>query len=419
MPLKKGSSDSVVSANIRELVAAGHSQKQAEAIALKQSGKSRNAAAPGGANTSPATMLGDEDHKKWEYVKGIPIFDEHSGTEEGMDVEFTPEVLAKIVEQNNARIKETGDLIPVTLGHTGGEEDPPVLGWAYNFTLGDFGKKQAIYCDMKFTKDRYAKVKDLAAGMAFPRRSVELWDDYAIDPIALKDRPILDTVALLGAERPARNLGLGQENSKTKYRYELKRRNMNPEDLQQIIQALTSLPEWQYLTECMNAKSKLSEDAEEEPEMMAKEDEDEDEEKMEPAKLRMQRDQVKRQFARAQAEWTAKVEAMQAENKTLFSKVEALERDKRVANRKAELMQLEAEGYAFDLSEELEATADYEPARFSKHISLIKKNYRKAPVNVNVKVAAIPAEGGTSVADPHEVMKQAALKAAEKYGRKS
>jgi len=36
MPLKKGSSKEIVSDNIRELIAAGHPQKQAIAIALSE-----------------------------------------------------------------------------------------------------------------------------------------------------------------------------------------------------------------------------------------------------------------------------------------------------------------------------------------------------------------------------------------------
>lgn len=35
MPLKKGSSKSTISANIKELIAAGHPQRQAVAIALE------------------------------------------------------------------------------------------------------------------------------------------------------------------------------------------------------------------------------------------------------------------------------------------------------------------------------------------------------------------------------------------------
>ena len=40
MPLKKGISKRVIKQNIRELVGAGHPQKQAVAIALKKAGKS-------------------------------------------------------------------------------------------------------------------------------------------------------------------------------------------------------------------------------------------------------------------------------------------------------------------------------------------------------------------------------------------
>lgn len=39
MPLKKGSSDKVVSRNIRELVNSGRPQKQAVAIAMRTAGK--------------------------------------------------------------------------------------------------------------------------------------------------------------------------------------------------------------------------------------------------------------------------------------------------------------------------------------------------------------------------------------------
>ncbi len=39
MPLQKGSSQRVISANIRELRSSGRSQKQAVAIAMRQAGK--------------------------------------------------------------------------------------------------------------------------------------------------------------------------------------------------------------------------------------------------------------------------------------------------------------------------------------------------------------------------------------------
>lgn len=41
MPLKKGKSDKIASENIKEMMAAGHPQKQSIAAAMRQAGKSK------------------------------------------------------------------------------------------------------------------------------------------------------------------------------------------------------------------------------------------------------------------------------------------------------------------------------------------------------------------------------------------
>ncbi len=46
MPLKKGKSKAVVSANIRELMHSGRPQKQAVAIAMRSAGKAKPKAKP-------------------------------------------------------------------------------------------------------------------------------------------------------------------------------------------------------------------------------------------------------------------------------------------------------------------------------------------------------------------------------------
>ena len=119
------------------------------------------------------------------------IFDEDSRYKEGD--------LQKIVDVNNARIQDTGDAIPIVLGHTKENaeetEQPAIVGWAKKLrlmTIGKLNPRAAIVATFEIIKDCVETVKN------YPRRSVELWEnDMIIDPIAL-----------LGSTRPAKNLGL-------------------------------------------------------------------------------------------------------------------------------------------------------------------------------------------------------------------
>lgn len=388
----------------------------------------KHSTSAGGSNTYPAdtgrkaqVVEFARDGDDWHTLKDIPIFDGHDGAEDGLPVVFDKAKLIQIVNQCNARIKDTGDLVPVTAGHTSEDPsvpEPEILGYAYRFSLGTIGKvkpRPCILCDMKIRKDRMALVKRL------PRRSIELWPDLVIDPVVLSEaeEPAIDSVALLGAQRPARDLGmLFQKNTTTRsrYRHSIDRKElMNPEELiRQCVEAISALPEFAFIRDQM-AKAKMEEDGEplkeeEDGEPASFEDDDnaakmkarkrmeadEDKAKMEhdeeplkeeedcaPAKLRMQRDQERRRYAR-----------LESQHKALFAKVERLERDKRLADRKADLLALEGEGYSFDLSDELDYVSDMEPARYSKHLSKIKTRYKKAPIGVNITPARVDAAGG-------------------------
>ncbi len=153
---------------------------------------------------------------------------------------------------------------------------------------------------------------------------------------------------------------------------------MDNEQLKSILEAVMSLPAMQWCAQQM-------EKSQQEPEKLAYSEEEKvegepgevleeeikDDEEVAPAKLRMQYDQARRKNAKLEADY-----------KAMFAKVAQIEKDKTIADRKNELMQLEAEGYEFDMADEVETVSDLEPARFSKHIALMRKNYRRAPIGI-------------------------------------
>src|SRR5690348_10993768 len=139
-------------------------------------------------------------------VPDVAILDEHSiRDKDGKILAKIDEArLKQIAEVNNKRIKDTGDMIPLVIGHTKGEvgeyvpedQQPEIVGYAKNLRVGKFKNtsRKAIHATFQFFKDKLDKVRN------FPRRSVELWlSDWKIDPISL-----------LRATTPERDLGLLQ-----------------------------------------------------------------------------------------------------------------------------------------------------------------------------------------------------------------
>jgi hypothetical protein len=150
--------------------------------------------------------------KSWKYEKdtstgevyavyhSVPIFKEHTGSD---GTKYTQELLEAIADNNNDRIEETGDYCPIVGWHTPSDndpsKDPPIIGFAENFRVEKFGKKNpkwCIYATFKIRKDKHGYFRD------HPRRSVEIWPE---------DKPenrYIDPIAVLGAETPRQDLGL-------------------------------------------------------------------------------------------------------------------------------------------------------------------------------------------------------------------
>ncbi len=400
MPLEAGSSKSVISHNISEMVAAGHPHDVAVAAALHNADKFAYA---GGNNTSTpelthACTCDDKDKCKCAYGKEedfvtyarVPIFDEHKGSEDGLDFDFDVPMLQKIVDRANHRMKDTGDVVLVTDNHSSDEQEAPILGYADNFEVAPFGevsKRHAIYADLHIRKDKEERAKEL------PRRSIELWlDDMTAD-----------NIALLGSTRPARDLGLFEKKLSEKNRYQRvfsQRESMTPEEItKHVMEAMSAMPEIEYVRECMkHQEAKHSEEEVKSEEEAMKDDEHHEEvaeenlehaEDLEPAKLRMQRDQERRRYAKLETEY-----------KALFDKVSLMERKSRVAERKSDLLGVEQEGVMFDFAEELDLISDMEEDKYQKHLGHMRKRYQRSPVGAQfIKPAAIPVEGGKPTAE--------------------
>lgn len=187
----------------------------------------------------------------------VAVLDEHDLKDEDgqMIARLSPDKLQRIADNNNKRIKDTGDYCPIVVGHTkdDGEgkvvherDQPEVIGFAGPFTVKKFFKtgKKAIFAKWRVFKDKIDLLRK------FPRRSVELWvSRWEIDPISV-----------LGATTPDRDLGLvklARPVAGSERHFTITRSNSQMdvnEIVQQVVAALQQTSEWQFL-------SQLSEEA--------------------------------------------------------------------------------------------------------------------------------------------------------------
>lgn len=327
----------------------------------------------------------------WFTVENVAIFDEHTEDNDGPFANVDRAMLEEIATNSQRRIDDTGDYCPVVVGHTpskSGGPQPPVVGYAKGFRVGQFGKvrpRASIFVDMVFPKKYQETLRQ------YPRRSVEVWP---------QDR-IIDPIALLGAETPKRDLGLmtysRPENQPQPYRYSMQEAGVYDQEMaQELINQFMQTPAMQWVTQQMErqqaeeaaaaaqveavaepvvdplADPEIAPQAEEELPMaqdpVTAPDDDED---FEMQKLRMSRDSYREQYARKSAEY----ETIKAERDELARKYQR-------AKRERTLTELELEGYRFSRPDLLKQTEAMDDRNFSEFIeNVAKPNFKRGPVD--------------------------------------
>lgn len=320
-----------------------------------------------------------EEKDGWVYARNIPLFDEH----ERDGTTYDEARLTKIASNNNKRITDTGDMCPIVAGHQPDdkpEDEIPILGWASNFKVGEWGKEEprkCVFADLKFSSENWQRAKEM------PRRSVELWYPHS-------EEAFIDPLALLSATTPHRDLGLlyakkyGGEN---RYTYQLG----GPMDKDELMKCFAEMLENSDVGKYVRDQMKQAEDDVGESEMdeadepetkPEEEDNDEEEAEEDKDKVKNERDAERRKYARLENEY-----------KVLNSRLAELEKRERVAVRKADLLSLEQEGVMFSFVEELDNVSDMDSKSYSRHLDTMRKRYQRSPIGVRVNVEELPAHG--------------------------
>ncbi len=334
-------------------------------------------ALPGGSNTSVPVI-----------EKDVAVFSEGTITTlSGKEVSVDRAFIEEVAKNNNDRVADTGDMVPLIVGHTSEEPDAdekPVIGFAKNFRVGKIGNLKprfALLADFLFRSE-----DDHETARRFPRRSVEIWSKSKL----------IDPIALLGGTRPHFDLGLlGKSTSDEKIRLQFQLpsediaenhmpsvADLSLEELQQfIVETVAGMkteeekPADDQLSEEEAAKEQEEESSDEGVE---EEKEQEQLQASEQDKIRLQRDQARDELAKLQAERDADKQKLD----DLLMRFKKTDREK-------DLVQLRHRGFSFDITEELDYCLRMSDEQYSKHLEMIEKRYQKAPVGSVIPTAAL------------------------------
>lgn len=340
-------------------------------------------------------------------TKEIALLDEHDVVDENGDVVMSldEDKLHRIANNNNRRVEETGDEVPIIIGHTRDDApekaQPEIVGWVKKFSVKPLYNtgRQAVWGVARFMKSKIDKIKQ------YPRRSVELW---------LK-KMMIDPIALLGATTPERDLGLlkfSAEGGDPSYiPLSPDEESMDPtagsdDIVQKVMAALEQTDVWQFMKAKMEEEAQAPDGADaQSPDMTddgsgsippppdgndsglppgqgdlpPEDDEDEPVRKSAvasgtntflPGKAKMQAKVLR-----------GEVRKLQAVNHNLGKENEVLRLRLSKAQREKDLIQVETEhGVLLDRDEELEFVAGMNDTQYKGYLERIVKRYQKAPV---------------------------------------
>jgi hypothetical protein len=347
-------------------------------------------------------MTATAAESEWVVEDRVPIYDQHvwedadPTTGKVHRVPVTKERLQKIANARNEQIARTGNMAPILVGHSrldlpeyAKAKWSPTVGWADNFEVGDHPDdgRPTMYARHKFYPTAEVGGETMTAReimRRFPHRSVEVH----------LGRNTLDAISLLApGNTPMQEHGLLRLEASANPTATASEAPMG-DRCDELISALMAVleqfaggqqnaadpaaappgapggaapmpegPGPQQYAACGPANAALPET---------------------PEKVRMQANQD----AIRETRENARVKQLETDLASLKLQYQRERREK-------DLIQLEAEGYDFDRSEELADLTPLADDAYAKALDRIKKRYQRVPAGREpIRTAAVP-EGGS------------------------
>ena len=373
-------------------------------------------------------FVDDEPAQEFKYQDDIPIFHELKDVNPSGDSQnWNPETLAKAAAINNARI-ERGESPTIILGHKDADNPrPPAIGFIDKFSLGVRNGLLTLFARYKIYAEKWDELK------ANPYRSIEIhWDELTIPAVALlSSNPALELGAHKFSGKKLCSISLNNFN-------DIEGDSMTDvpvsDDLcKAILSVLQGTDVFAFVKQQMDAAGTEGDDdaqAEADAEQSADSDDAKEASDDEPDKATDDDDKKPSEDDKSDdkdQKPSADDDDKDKKQASKFSKVEQekrkIERERddlrtqlRIVQREKTLMSLHAEGFEIDVDNELRDTADESDKTFAKHVDLIKRFSKRAPVNVNFDVSRIDNNGGSGILPPAELERVKAY--ATKHGIK-